>query len=911
MRNKVLSFGFWVLGWSLLLAPLRGQNTPVLADADTGLLWRPSTFLTNATNAAAVRGAIFPTFTGNGTKTVRVNAAETAFEYTTAGAGDVAGPSASIDGELAVFNSTTGKVLRTATAAGTLVKWLVSNRQYDAVVTVSNTVGGITTALNAISDNSATKRYLIYVLNGSYSDTITIKEYVDIVGESRAGVIITNSTDADTIRNTSSTGRVGNVMLSNLTVVNTGATGVKYAFHFDASQASVPLDIILNNVTATGGNNAAMGVGLFGGQRLYVIESTFTNTNGGNGIYAHNATTAQTAPAGMYLIDVTATGDVDGFGYWGFESNQQDFVVIIGGTYEGTSRDIDFQTSVASESAIIYVSPATTGTVVVDAGTRLTSPPFIPIPFGNLYSAGDMRALGNITAVGNVYGDKVIATDDIETTSGSTSYSVATSKAVVGTGGGAPRFTWIRSSHSANKKWFDAVAAGDAVTVRVIADDGSGAASIASFLGDGSSANSGYLLLPGTTAATTGGLGTLVTYGGIYAALNGVFGGTITAGSSATVLTTAAGLVREAAIEAAIARDTEVAAAYQPLDADLTDLADGELTGSKVGTGINADNVTSGTIAEARIHADIARDSEVTTAVSTKLAATDVDTSAELRAILGDESGTGALIFAGGDIGAATGTSLTLSGGSDFSSVASSQVILHVVGGAPRITFIRSGSTADRRAFDIISNSDGSLKFRSVEDDLGAAIDMLSLSYTGAVSTGTDLTVNGAATTTGGINLGHASDTTLTRVSAGVIAVEGVTQIGTTAIDTNAELRAITVGLGAAVQANSSTFASPATSNPLALTANDCYGFVLYYGATGEIDLPAGVVGMNGIIYNTGAFTITIDPNGSEIIVRDGTAQSAGVSMTLSSGAGNYVALHFDGTRWVTLGYKGTLGAGS
>lgn len=35
---------------------------------------------------------------------------------------------------------------------------------------------------------------------------------------------------------------------------------------------------------------------------------------------------------------------------------------------------------------------------------------------------------------------------------------------------------------------------------------------------------------------------------------------------------------------------------YQPADADLTDLADGSLTGSKVGTGINADNITVGEI---------------------------------------------------------------------------------------------------------------------------------------------------------------------------------------------------------------------------------------------------------------------------------------------------------------------------
>lgn len=43
-----------------------------------------------------------------------------------------------------------------------------------------------------------------------------------------------------------------------------------------------------------------------------------------------------------------------------------------------------------------------------------------------------------------------------------------------------------------------------------------------------------------------------------------------------------------------IAQIAGLSATYQPLDADLTDLADGSLTGSKVGTGISAANVTTG-----------------------------------------------------------------------------------------------------------------------------------------------------------------------------------------------------------------------------------------------------------------------------------------------------------------------------
>lgn len=108
------------------------------------------------------------------------------------------------------------------------------------------------------------------------------------------------------------------------------------------------------------------------------------------------------------------------------------------------------------------------------------------------------------------------------------------------------------------------------------------------------------------------------------------------------------------------------------------------------------------------------------------------------------------------------------------------------------------------------------------------------------------------------------------------------------------------------------THASPSTSNPLAPTWSGPVHNV-WYGATGEIDLPAaaGYVGRCILIYNTGAFTITVDPNASEVIVRDGTVQTGGVTFTLSSGAGNYVALLSDGTRWITLGYKGTLAVGS
>jgi hypothetical protein len=73
----------------------------------------------------------------------------------------------------------------------------------------------------------------------------------------------------------------------------------------------------------------------------------------------------------------------------------------------------------------------------------------------------------------------------------------------------------------------------------------------------------------------------------------------------------------------------------------------------------------------------------------------------------------------------------------------------------------------------------------------------------------------------------------------------------------------------------------------------------------------AGYDGKAVIFYVTGTNAIAIDPNGSEVIVRSGTVQTGGVTITLAGVAGNYVALICDGVRWVTLGYIGTLALGS
>ena len=103
----------------------------------------------------------------------------------------------------------------------------------------------------------------------------------------------------------------------------------------------------------------------------------------------------------------------------------------------------------------------------------------------------------------------------------------------------------------------------------------------------------------------------------------------------------------------------------------------------------------------------------------------------------------------------------------------------------------------------------------------------------------------------------------------------------------------------------SGSFQAPITDDPFDLP--DADSVMVYYGAAGTTNLPAGDQNKEAIIYNTGDFVITVAPPAGEAIVVDGVLKATDETFTLSSGAGDFVCLVHDGTHWVTLGYKGDL----
>ena len=107
------------------------------------------------------------------------------------------------------------------------------------------------------------------------------------------------------------------------------------------------------------------------------------------------------------------------------------------------------------------------------------------------------------------------------------------------------------------------------------------------------------------------------------------------------------------------------------------------------------------------------------------------------------------------------------------------------------------------------------------------------------------------------------------------------------------------------------TYASPDTTGG-AVTLTKMVTMVWSNTATTySIPAVASSAGKCVMFYEVGTNVITIDPNASEIIVRDGTPQTGGVTLVLATGAGNYVALVCEGGRWVTVGFKGALTAGT
>jgi hypothetical protein len=91
------------------------------------------------------------------------------------------------------------------------------------------------------------------------------------------------------------------------------------------------------------------------------------------------------------------------------------------------------------------------------------------------------------------------------------------------------------------------------------------------------------------------------------------------------------------------------------------------------------------------------------------------------------------------------------------------------------------------------------------------------------------------------------------------------------------------------------------------MTTAGMYGTMFFATGAGTWNLPGAVAGMSFCIYSTTAAAVVVNPDNSDYIVLNGTALSAGDSITSASGAGDFICLVAkDATYWYTLGRSGT-----
>jgi hypothetical protein len=109
----------------------------------------------------------------------------------------------------------------------------------------------------------------------------------------------------------------------------------------------------------------------------------------------------------------------------------------------------------------------------------------------------------------------------------------------------------------------------------------------------------------------------------------------------------------------------------------------------------------------------------------------------------------------------------------------------------------------------------------------------------------------------------------------------------------------------------SGSLASPSTGTQSPTWSGPIRFFIA--GGTATVNLPAAAsyTGRAITFYFMGSYVITAEPNASEIIYRAGTAQTGGVSTTITGTIGQMSTLLSDGTSWVTLPTAATLAVGT
>ena len=245
----------------------------------------------------------------------------------------------------------------------------LDGRRWGQILTLTNSES-IQSAIDSITDASIDKIYLIVLENGTYTQSFVGKDFVDVIGQSKEGVIITFSGDADTVNISGVRTYLGNVQL-----FHTGASGTpRYALHSDGGGAGSPRSSTQKvfNLSAkkTGTVKQAIGVGIYGFQKIE-FDNVDAESTTSNGIFMHNIA----GQSRQSLIQLNNVSSVSAAGFASLRlsnqgSGQSDIVAIIGGEYPSGIECVNAGSG-ASEITVIKNKAVSAG--ITSVGNVLTA----------------------------------------------------------------------------------------------------------------------------------------------------------------------------------------------------------------------------------------------------------------------------------------------------------------------------------------------------------------------------------------------------------------------------------------------------------------------------------------------------------------------------------------------------------
>ena len=203
---------------------------------------------------------------------------------------------------------------------------------YKGVKVVAQSGGDFTSvqaALNSITDNSASNRYLLKIAAGAYTETVSMKPYVDIEGSGEGVTKITFGGSASL--NTGTVVGASNAELRSLTIENTGGNADAVAIYNTSASPS----LLHVTATASGATSANLGMYNLSSSSPSMKDVSATGTGGSSANGVRNSLSSSPL---MTDVAAVASGGTDTIGVYNITNSSPTMIGVTALASGGTNN---------------------------------------------------------------------------------------------------------------------------------------------------------------------------------------------------------------------------------------------------------------------------------------------------------------------------------------------------------------------------------------------------------------------------------------------------------------------------------------------------------------------------------------------------------------------------------------------